>query len=128
MTTDLATWLLACVQADRERALAASPGPWHPNAEHDEVVAVDGEPVCDGFALSNNQLRATVDHIVDWDPARVLAECDTKRRIIELHAPVHRRTDIGCLTCSDLRDPCETLRLLALPYVARPGYREEWRL
>jgi hypothetical protein len=24
-------------------------------------------------------------------------------------------------------DPCETLRLLALPYADQPGYREEWR-
>lgn len=23
--------------------------------------------------------------------------------------------------------PCSTLRLLALPYSDRPGYREEWR-
>jgi len=23
--------------------------------------------------------------------------------------------------------PCRALRLLALPYAARPGYREEWR-
>jgi hypothetical protein len=27
----------------------------------------------------------------------------------------------------DLSAPCPTLRLLALPYADRPGYRDEWR-
>lgn len=131
---DLAAWLLACIEADRDAATAASPGPWHPNAEQDEVLAVDDETVCDGFALSNNQLRATVGHIVAWDPARVLVECDTKRQVIELHQPTtltgtvdgREVAESRCVKCAD-RYPCQTLRLQTLPFVERDGYREEWR-
>jgi len=63
------------------------------------------------------------------DPARVLAECEAKRRIVGLH---ERRPDWpDCQECGD-RDyqkpwPCSTLRLLALPYSDHPDYRPEWR-
>lgn len=116
MTEDLAGWLLEQIAEDERLASAASPGPWKANAEHDEVWAVDDEPVADGFALSNNQLRATVDHMVNFDPARVLVECDAKRRVVAMHTPGERDRD--CPEC--------TLKLLALPYADRPGYRAEW--
>ena len=69
------------------------------------------------------------DHIVRWDPARVLAEVDAKRRILDLH----HAEDGCCYTCSDKRGdsaeraPCPTVCLLALPMAGRDGYREEWR-
>jgi hypothetical protein len=50
-----------------------------------------------------------------WDPARVLAECAAKRRIVSFAADL---TEEGT---DDL------LRLLALPYADHPGYRQEWR-
>lgn len=59
-------------------------------------------------------------HVARWHPARVLAECDAKRHIIELQR-------------SDLRDDPqdweadEVLRLLGLPYADHPDYRAEWR-
>jgi hypothetical protein len=65
------------------------------------------------------------------DPARVLAEVDAKRRIIA----AHHRSGRTCPRCSlgtedgqvvfEL-DPCETLRLLALPYRGHADYRPEW--
>jgi hypothetical protein len=122
---DLVTWLLAQVGRDEMEALAASPSPWRPNAEHDQVIAVDNIDVCDGFALSNNQLRATVDHIVAWDPTRVLAECAAKRRIIAIHEGVH-----SCgFSDYDTDNPCDTLREYGAVYAKldRPGYRAEWR-
>lgn len=73
--SDLVSRLLAAIEETERLALAASPGPWRANAEHDEVLAVDGEIACEGFALSSNQLRATVDHIVHNDPAAVLRRC-----------------------------------------------------
>jgi len=105
--TSLADWLRACLDDDEACAAAASPGPWRPNAERDEVLAVDDITVCDGFALSGRQLRATVEHIARHDPARVLVEVAAKRRIVD-------------------DAPHATLRLLALPYTDRAGYREEW--
>jgi hypothetical protein len=67
----------------------------------------------------------------EWvvDPARVLAECDAKRRIVELHdgEAVH-----GCPVAPDetvwTEGPCPTLRTLALPYANHPDYQPGWRV
>jgi hypothetical protein len=53
------------------------------------------------------------------DPARVLAECEAKRRIVE------RVTDVAWTGSYAVRDV--VLGLLALPYAAHPDYRDEWR-
>ena len=74
-------------------------------------------------------------HIARHDPARVLAECEAKRRIVDLHAPSSQ----GAHCCTDPEGPaygevmhyggapCLTLSLLALPYADHPDYRQEWR-
>lgn len=142
-THDLVTRLLAAIGQRETAALAASPGPWAPNAEHDEIVAVDGITVADGFALSGNQLRATVNFIVDNDPPTVARHCAADRKILDLHAPVrvpptwatfgltrHLESTGGlfCKTCCDEDDgtsyaqrvglewPCDTIRALAERY------------
>jgi hypothetical protein len=68
--------------------------------------------------------------------ARVLAECDTKRHIVE----IHREVAGSCGTCAEhLQDgwvnyerrcldyPCPTLRAMALAYAGHPQLRTEWR-
>jgi hypothetical protein len=59
--------------------------------------------------------------------ARVLRDIDAKRRILAEHA----LNGWVCTTCDngevEQTFPCPTLRILALPYADRPGYREEWR-
>lgn len=77
-------------------------------------------------------------HIARWDPARVLAEVEAKRRILDEHQPVHGYDPNGpvCSTCGEpgnlgdetavVRWPCPTVRLLALPYADRAGYQAEW--
>ncbi len=128
---NLADFLLARIDDDQRQAEQATPGPWQSVQTDDTThgwnveargrggirydVAVDharpGQGACRG---------ADAAHIVRWDPARVLAECDAKRRVIELQR-------------SDLRDDPqdweadEVLRLLALPYAGHPDYRAEWR-
>lgn len=62
---------------------------------------------------------------------RFMAECDAKRQIIKLH---HQYRNV-CSHCVDPRNPpvhrelwpCESMRLLALPYEDHPDYRKEWR-
>jgi hypothetical protein len=80
-------------------------------------------------------LRARLDEDEDdpggWSAARVRAEVDAKRRIID----EHHRSGVMCPRCSlgtedgeivfEL-DPCQTLRLIALPYAGHPAYRPEW--
>lgn len=148
---DLIEFLRAEIDEDEQVALAASPGPWRPNAEHDEVLAVDDITVADGFALSGNQLRATVDHIASWDPARVLAEVDAKRKLIERYQAARQRQadnsdKFVLLTKQRHLDQTEFTRVkthgwelsgqvaalatavavAAMPYADRPGYQEQW--
>lgn len=73
---------------------------------------------------------------VEMSPARVLADCEAHRRIVELHYPVPA-SDIDwtdCGTCPSSVSggwPCPTLRALALPFADHPDYhpdyRPEWR-
>ena len=62
---------------------------------------------------------------------RMLAECEAKRRIVELHQPgndIVTADDDGsdvlalwdCRECRVYRGPCRTLRALALPYAEHP--------
>lgn len=78
-------------------------------------------------------------HIVRWDPARVLLEIAIKRLIIEAvldymatidrgSGCCHGAKDIGAGQCPDIRpNQNHILRLFALPYADRAGYREEWK-
>ena len=118
MTLTLPDFLLARIAEDEEVAKAASPGPWHLSAERDEVLAVDGITVCDAFALSSPQVRATAEHIARHDPARVLAECAAKRLILRIwfESEFCERDVMN-----------DVIDALALPYADHPDYREEWR-
>ncbi len=62
---------------------------------------------------------------------RVRADCETKLRIVELHGPVALGDGrLVCDVCSASGTwdphPCDTLKLLALPYADHPHYRREW--
>jgi hypothetical protein len=76
------------------------------------------------------------EHIARHDPARVLREVEAKRQITECHESwVAGNGDTICGRCGrehiDGRPgghfPCQTLRLLALPFTGHPDYREDWR-
>ncbi|MGD6750970.1 DUF6221 family protein [Streptomyces sp. BH105] len=66
--------------------------------------------------------RTIANHIVRHDPARVLREIDAKRQLIAKAAQL--QAQVGDDPFAGVED---LLRLLALPYADRPGYREEWR-
>jgi hypothetical protein len=93
--------------------------------------------------------QAVGKHIARHDPARVLADVAAKRAILDLHYIIERKvnwTDAEgderqdhqpvCVICvekystvnvpADL-GPCETVRLLALPFADHPGYQESWK-
>lgn len=127
--SDIADFLRARYAEQRALALAASPGPWQASHEDDEVIAVDGITVAEGFALSGRQLRATVDHIAAHDPAAVLADLDAKLAIVDL---MDRTLDAaeedsevdhyGGLGAAE-----ETLCRLAQPFAGHTDHKgEEW--
>ena len=64
------------------------------------------------------------EHIARWDPARVLAEVDAKRRMVDRlwdDSEGILRPGIASGTARPV------LELLALPYADHPDYREGWR-
>jgi len=75
----------------------------------------------------------TAMHVVRWDPARVLAECETKRAIIELWQQTDADDRVAFNEVeAEKRVSRQTtlwsvLKLLALPFAGHPDYREEWR-
>lgn len=112
---DLASWLLEQI-AEEERVAHA---------------VMDGSPyewsgltsfIVDGY--SDFHLDAGKAHADAWSPARVLAECEAKRRIIEWIIDTGEVVDAKW---GDGDAAGDGLRLLALPYTDRPGYLEEWR-
>lgn len=66
-----------------------------------------------------------------FSPAKLVADCEAKRRIVNDIVPAVDKMDEAIAiewgggaadgTADDL------LQLLALPYSDRPGYRDEWR-
>ncbi|WP_044385912.1 DUF6221 family protein [Streptomyces cyaneogriseus] len=141
MVEDLAQWLRAQLNEDERIARAAGSG-WYGYDPTEQIAFVPPEDTA---------------HIATHSPARVLREIDAKRDLLDAHngdcSPACRRDHTFSGSCA-LRwmGPVEeidgmpwvrnedgrqvpappvttqwTLRLLALPYADRPGYREEWR-
>lgn len=149
---DLVQWLRAQLDEDERiaRAAAQDTGPdWYYNdgfvfsrrgalpqelVERSEFIAA--------FPLQDFLEQGRGEHVAHHDPARALREIDAKRQLVKLHGRATLRAGGGaqyydtatvCRSCEpdhqfpELSWPCPTLRLLALPYADRPGYREEWR-
>lgn len=125
---DLVTWLRAQVDDDERVAREAGGDRWR--ADHDDLTAhiLDERGWSVAYQDSLNDQQA--EHVARWDPARVLAEVDTKRRILDQCVEMLRvDSSYGGSTDPDVLDPAawNVLRLLALPYAGRDGWREEWR-
>lgn len=75
--------------------------------------------------------RVQGEHVIRWHPARVLAECEAKRRIVAQHRP--GKEGDTCEMCTsggpDAQGwPCDTVRYLAAVYADHPDYDLDWRL
>jgi len=130
---DLVAWLRAQLDEDEQVARAAqerTPAPWVGDED-------DWDDVADARVIR---------HIVMWNPARVLAEVEAKRRTLDQWAtwlneegaaqadyqawvagnagPTAPRRTLPKVLGPGLECP---VRLLALPYADRPGFLEEWR-
>ena len=102
---DLITWLRAQLDEDERKARPAA----RAIAQHD-WHDVDG--LC----------QVEWEFVEHFDPARVLRKIEAERALLaETICPY-----LGADTTTG-RVAWLALRLLALPYSDRPGYREEWR-
>ncbi|MFD9256943.1 DUF6221 family protein [Streptomyces sp. NPDC059538] len=146
MTDALVQFLRARHDEDEEAARRAGDS-FRQIGDTGVIVATEGDRA-EECATAN--WAGIAEHIARHDPARVLAEVDAKRRLVELHGIVHR--EIGwladgeeergevpvCGHCvqrnahylsrTDVPEgACTTLRLLALPDSSHPDYKPEWR-
>lgn len=83
-----------------------------------------------------NPDAAAREHIARHDPARVLRDVEAKRAILRAHWRDNDGAGPVCYTCGDADPntgkregewPCETLRLLALPFADHKDFDESWR-
>ncbi|MFJ5644011.1 DUF6221 family protein [Streptomyces sp. NPDC093223] len=125
---DLVRWLGE--QLDEDERIANEAGGHR--AEWRLATPLDDAELGDASWLRPPELK----HAERHDPARVLREIDAKRQLVECHEPwTASNGDVICGRCGrehiDGRPgghfPCQTLRLLALPYADRPGYLDAWR-
>ncbi len=134
--TDLIAFLNARLGEDERVAKLAAGVPW---VAATRMVHVDPAVIRENkLAYGRLGFVATVEHAVDLthiarhDPARVLADVDAKRRVIDL---VTDGFTVDAVTPFDVGDEFDDgyiqayrdiARLLALPYADHPDYREEW--
>lgn len=141
---ELITWLRAQLDED-ERLAREAPGPdWHRAIEREgkpgywrgikaELVTLRPDRPSDSLSVGADVARCAdyrpAEHIARWDPARVLADIEAKRRILDAYEQAYQ------VEWGD--DPMQAhgeqimiervIELIALPYADRDGYREEWR-
>lgn len=129
MTADLAAWLLAVGGPIAEDERVAHQALTQARRAGDEL---DGDPYA-------NNADSSGDAIVAYPPARVLAECAAKRAIVEAYQRGVRVMPLN-LPGVDWQAPhireqvgrngglAHAVRLLALPYTGRPGWRDKWQM
>lgn len=117
-TVALTDFLLARIAEEESAARIAqfNNGRWTHTFTFGMETAVTrdyGPAVVEGYGSLNADDHA---HIARHDPARVLAECEAKRRIIGLVDWPGERLGIQ-----------QAMRRLAAVYADHPDYRSEWR-
>lgn len=94
--TTLTTFLLERIAEDEAVAIAATGAPWtERDASHEPPHAkgtsnVEGEPWTVASVVNTTDAL----HITRWDPTRILAECQAKRRILEQHVENESRATV----------------------------------
>jgi hypothetical protein len=143
MTDDLAGFLRARLDEDQEIARDVQDGspPWdgqwisdgpHALRTRNGHVLAFSTRTTDGRDLPLDLKPGLVEHWARHDPARVLAEVNAKRRILDRYtsAVADSAEDADGYydetRFEDARQLYPVLRLLALPYADHLDYRPEW--
>ena len=118
--SELVEFLLARIAEDERVAQEATLAPWVVGSlEVDRYVVATAdlyEPGRDGAIIAEIvEALEDGDHIWRWQPTRVLAECEAKRRIVEQEGWGYGHIEQA------------VLKILVLPYADHPDCREEWK-
>lgn len=137
----LAEFLLARIAEDQMAAECASQpslsgiAPWtcEPTGDPGQSIVWNGV----GQAVASHAYHWQGQHVATWDPARVLIECEAKRRMVKRAAGLAEHYEPSD---PDQWEPLQyaaqesgenlgrwLLATIALPYAGHPDYREEWR-
>ena len=129
----LTSWLLEQIAADEEVARDALTEPVYGVGHYGDTAA---EEVI-GMGYNEGCADVGMEHFQRWMPARVLAECAAKRKILEQADEAdYDRGQLAqehCVTRAEedafyAEAPGELIRrALASVYADRDGFREEWR-
>lgn len=131
--SDLVDFLKARLDEDEQTAQNAASEQTNWTCELDDGTDpfTAGTGYVDGIGLhgmhSDGYVEASAAvHIARHDPARVLAEVDAKRRVLDEHERV-KDAEFPNFDGGYAAALGDVLRLLALPYASHPDYRPEWR-
>lgn len=129
--SDLIAFLRRCLDDDERVAREAASGPagasWTAGTDGLAMPYIAGAKSDDGQWLRSVAQPEEIEygpHIACHDPARVLAEVDAKREILDDCAEY---VAAGTEAATDGLAG-RTLIALAQPYAGRDGWREEWRV
>lgn len=128
MIDDLIAFIRARLDEDARTAQAATGGPWHVDSEDyaEAIYDSQGTAVIGGgrWGGEASVFETTEDalHVARHDPARVLAEVEVKRAVIDEALGIWNSDVDGVFGRGE-----SILRYLALPYADQPGYKEIWR-
>lgn len=131
--SDLVQWLRAQLDEDERIARAAckyaSPE-WHLDEEFGETVLWWPPEFHTPYEQDKHWRGQALDghlapHIAAHDPSRALREIEAKRDLLAFAKGVHDHHET--FTTGVYARLEKTLRLYALAYKDRPGYRDEWR-
>jgi len=124
-TPDMAAWLMERIAEDERVAREAAsdrPGPWV-QGDHD-APGWDRDLVyhqSDWSGWTQFDYESMASHVARHDPARVLAECEAKRRVVQLcrDAP-----ELDSWVTTALAE--EILLHLVQVHSGRPDFQPEW--
>ncbi|MCQ6250889.1 DUF6221 family protein [Streptomyces malaysiensis] len=137
---ELVRWLGVQLDEDERIARAAS-GPnaryphwalseWQGREEPHSLIGQGtlDHPTVLGHFTSQPIFTTHAEHAVRHDPARVLREIDAKRQVLAAYSQGAPSDVIDVKYARGYVDALgKAVRLLALPYADRPGYKESWR-
>ena len=123
--SDIVAFLRARLDEDEAAARAIA----------EQVAASPDSSAEIGLAHPDLAIGDCPSYLGDYDPARVRADVEAKRRIVAEHVCPCPDPDCGdCSACSGRHHadptpaPCTTLRMLALPFADHPDYDEAWKV